>query len=291
MICQITLSPLKKVCIVICGGIAFLLLFPSAKTLSYFSSVGIAATVLAIGSLFWSAESMTVWESQVEEIKWMDIDQVPMGLGIIQFCFVAHGALPTMYREMKAPHKDYSKAMSRAFAFAVMFYMTVGFFAFYVYGSQAQPNFMQNLGRELNLQPIPGKAFLYIFATTFFTVNIQLSFPLFALGLITASELRLNIAKRGFFIRTLWKFIFIAFTTALSVMLNNCMAPVLSLVGCFCATNTCLLFPMIFTLKLRDTSVRTKVVISFALAYSAYTLIVGTYHNVKVIVNMVMADS
>jgi amino acid permease len=276
----------NEVCIIICGCFSFLLLFPSAKTLSYFSGVGICATLLAVGSLVWSAESMAVWESQVEGIKWLDYTQIPMAVGIIQFCFVAHGALPTMYREMKSPRAEYAPAMKRAFVFAGIFYMAVGGFAFYVYESQAQPNFMANLGRDLSLQLIPGKAFLYMVATAFFYINIQFSFPLFALGLVTASELGLNIARRGFAIRTLWKITFLAFTTGIAVLLKDCMAPVLSLVGCFCATNTCLLFPMIFTLKLRKTSRMNKVVIGFALIYGFYTLIFGSYHNVTVIMDM-----
>lgn len=279
----------KELCIVASGLLSFLMLFPSAKTLSYFSSIGIGATVLAVGSLAWSAEAMPVWESEVEAVKWLDPSNIPMSLGMIQFCFVAHGALPTMHREMQNPGTDYKPAMLRAFSFAGVFYISVGIFAFFVYGSVAQANFMQNLGRDLDLQLLPGKAFLYIFATAFFAINIQASFPLFALGLITATEMSLGISKRGLFIRTLWKFVFLALTTFLAVALKDCMAPILSLVGCFCATCTCLLFPMSFTLKLMETRATTKIVIGFAMIYSFYTLIFGTYNNVVVIVNMVVS--
>jgi amino acid permease len=270
----------KEMGIIIGGVLSFLLLFPSAKMLSYFSSVGIFATILAVGSLFWSSESMDVWASEEESMTLLDITQVPMALGIIQFCFVAHGALPTMYREMKRPHKDYKPAMRRAFSFAGLFYLTVGFFAYCVYGMEARPNFMENLGRTLDLKLIPGKAFLYLLATAFFAMNIQCSFPLFAMGLIAASELKLGISENSFAMRAVWKFAFLTFTTFFAVALKDCMAPVLSLVGCVCATNTCLLFPMLFTLKLAKTSVAQKIVMGIALVYSAYTLIVGTYRDV-----------
>lgn len=277
----------QELCIVASGLMSFAMLFPSAKTLSYFSSVGIAATVLAVGSLAWSAEAMPVWESHVEAWKWLDPSNVLMSLGMIQFCFVAHGAFPTMHREMRSPATEFTPAMLRAFVFAGIFYMTVGILAFFVYGSLAQANFMENLGRDLTGQLLPGKAFLYIFSTAFFAINIQASFPLFALGLITATEVSLGIAKRGIFIRTLWKFVFLALTTFVAVVLKDCMAPIISLIGCFCATCTCLIFPMSFTLKLMKTSFLTKTVIGFAMIYSFYTLIVGTYKNVIVIADMV----
>eukprot|EP00404_Azadinium_spinosum_P038298 CAMPEP_0180653588 /NCGR_PEP_ID=MMETSP1037_2-20121125/54177_1 /TAXON_ID=632150 /ORGANISM="Azadinium spinosum, Strain 3D9" /LENGTH=55 /DNA_ID=CAMNT_0022679671 /DNA_START=8 /DNA_END=172 /DNA_ORIENTATION=- len=52
---------------------------------------------------------------------------------------------------------------------------------------------MANLGRDLDLKPIPGMAFLYIAASSCFWINVQSSFPLFACGLLDAAEHGLGI--------------------------------------------------------------------------------------------------
>merc|ERR1740121_2303363 len=92
----------NEVGIVMSGVMAFILLFPSAKMLSYFSIFGILSTVSAVGSLAWSAGAMPKWDIQ-NGITWLEVGGLPASIGIIQFCFVAHSAFPTMYRSMKDP--------------------------------------------------------------------------------------------------------------------------------------------------------------------------------------------
>lgn len=264
------------------GVVSFLLLFPSAKLLAYFSVFGILSTVLAVGSLIWSAEAMTTWQMQVE-VDIVKLENIPLALGIFQFCFVAHSIFPSMYRGMQNPKRDYSRAMVRSFIFAGLFYLLVGTIAFLVYGSRAQSSFMANLGRELDLTEIPGKAFLYIICSACFVINLQATFPMLAMGLIAASENALNIARSGLLLRMLWKAIFMAATTAVAVVLRRCMSPVQSLVGCFCATNTCLLLPVLFSLKILQPGVATKAMMVVMLMYSVYILVYGTYTNVETI--------
>merc|ERR1711918_198958 len=99
--------------------------------------------------------------------------------------------------------------MTRSFIFAGLFYCIVGLIAFAVYGSYAQDSFMKNLGRDLDLRPIPGKAFLYIICSACFFINLQATFPLIAMGLIASSEEALGItANRS--LRIVWKALFMA---------------------------------------------------------------------------------
>lgn len=268
------------------GVVSFLLLFPSAKVLAYFSVFGILSTVLAMGSLIWSAEAMTKWQMQVD-VELIRVENVPLALGIFQFCFVAHSIFPSMYQGMQNPGRDYNKAMTRSFIFAGLFYLVVGTIAFLVYGRHAQSSFMANLGRELDLNEIPGKAFLYIICSACFVINLSATFPVIAMGLIAASENALKLSQAGFLPRMLWKAIFMGATTAVAVVLRQCMSPVQSLVGAFCATNTCLLLPMLCSLKILELGMASKVAMFVLLIYSVYILVSGTYTNVEKILSLV----
>merc|ERR1712190_704968 len=57
--------------IMICGALSFLLLFASAKLLSYFSIFGILSTCCAACSLAWSAEAMPEWFIQEHNTVWI----------------------------------------------------------------------------------------------------------------------------------------------------------------------------------------------------------------------------
>lgn len=224
---------------------------------------------------------MPAWESQLEPWQAMNFDSVPMALGIFQCCFVAHSVFPSMYRGMQDPKRDFEPAMLRAFTFAGVFYAAVGIIAYPVYMWKAEASFMANLGADLNLHSMPGLSFLRYIATSCFIVNLQVTFPLMAGGLVSASE---QVIFRGDepkpLLRVVWKFVFVAVSTSLGVLLQDCMAEVQSLVGSFCATNTCLFFPMLFTLKLCPTTPVVKAAIGVALLYSCWIMVYGTYDSI-----------
>lgn len=274
--------------IILCGVVSFLFLFPSAKVLAYFSIFGILSTVLALGGLIWSAEAMGTWQD-ASGIEWVNLPNVPMSLGIFQFCFVAHSIFPSMHRGMEHPEKNFPTAMYRSFTFAGLFYLIVGVFAFLVYGSQAQPSFMSNLGKELDLTVIPGMSFIYIICSACFAVNLQATFPLVAMALIAAVENVIGITESSFSVRTLMKLVFMSATVAIGVALRSCMAPIQSLVGCFCATNTCLFLPMLCGLKLLPMNGASKIAVAIALIYAVYILVYGTYTNVQTIIDTMIS--
>eukprot|EP00930_Biecheleria_cincta_P063265 TRINITY_DN48781_c0_g1_i1.p1 TRINITY_DN48781_c0_g1~~TRINITY_DN48781_c0_g1_i1.p1 ORF type:complete len:461 (-),score=60.76 TRINITY_DN48781_c0_g1_i1:72-1454(-) len=266
------------------ASVSFFLLFLSPKALSYLSAFGILSTVIAVGCLVWSALAMRTWAT---EFTLLNSSSIPVAMGTIQFCFVAHAAFPSMYRSMARPAQDYRYAMTYAFCFAGIFYLSLGLFAYKVYGSNAQPNFMANLGRELDLAPIQGLSFLYIAATSCFWINVQSSFPLFAAGLIAAAEGSLGIVGASALVRSVWKLAFIVLSTGVAFALRDCLDNIVSLVGCLCGSCTCLIFPMLFTWKLSSPGRKERAVMLVGLGYSFYILVSGTRDNVQQILNKI----
>lgn len=266
------------------ASISFLLLFLSPRALSYLSAFGILSTVLAVGCLVWSAVAMRTWAT---EFALLNVSSIPVAMGTIQFCFVAHAAFPSMYRSMARPAQDYGYAMTYAFCFAGTFYLSLGLFAYMVYGSSAQPNFMANLGRELDLTPIQGLSFLYIAATSCFWINVQSSFPLFAAGLIAAAEGALGIVGASVWVRSALKLAFMIVSAGVAFALRDCLDNIVSLVGCLCGSCTCLIFPMLFTWKLSTPGRKERAVMLLALTYSFYIMASGTRDNVYQILDKI----
>eukprot|EP00746_Dinoflagellata_sp_MGD_P020892 gnl/MRDRNA2_/MRDRNA2_14871_c0_seq1.p1 gnl/MRDRNA2_/MRDRNA2_14871_c0~~gnl/MRDRNA2_/MRDRNA2_14871_c0_seq1.p1 ORF type:complete len:161 (-),score=10.92 gnl/MRDRNA2_/MRDRNA2_14871_c0_seq1:678-1124(-) len=139
---------------------------------------------------------------------------------------------------------------------------------------------MENLGRNLLNQPIPGMSFLYLVATFCFAVNLQCSFPIFATALMAPSEICLGIQNSNVVVRILWKAVFMLGTTALGIVLKDCMSEVQSLTGCFCSTFTCLLMPLVFSLRMCKIGRSIRFVTILAILYGLYVLLYGTYSNV-----------
>lgn len=222
---------------------------------------------------------MPEWAGQTEGIKFFDFEGLPTAMGIIQFCFVAHCAFPAVYRDMAEPEK-YPQAVRKAFLYASLFYCAVGFCAYFVYTNHAQQSFMENLGRDINLELMPGLSGLYWVATICFFVNVQSDFPIFASALIGATETYLGISKKGAAIKGIWEVVFIVITTASAVVVKDCMVAIAGITGCFCATFPCLLLPIAFTLKICDIGLRTKVFCILGLIYGVFVLVFGTYSNV-----------
>jgi len=237
------------------------------------------------GSLVWSATAMPELGAEKEGWNFINnLGSIPMALGIFQFCVVTHSIIPSIYRGMENPKRDFNGAMVRAFSFAGMFYTSVGVLGYWTYASYAQETFMANLGKSLDLTPLAGLAFLYIVSTACFIINLQATFPILAMGLIAASESYLKIWDKSLFLRTSWKAFLMVLCMTIGVVLQDCMAPVTSLVGCVSATFTCFVLPLTFTLKLCETKFATKLVIGILLVYSAYILVSGTYENIVAIV-------
>uniref|UniRef100_A0A7S0ZVW5 Amino acid transporter transmembrane domain-containing protein n=1 Tax=Noctiluca scintillans TaxID=2966 RepID=A0A7S0ZVW5_NOCSC len=274
--------------IVFSGVLSFLLLFPSPKILSYASATGVISSVVAVVSLAWSAAAMKEWEIEESGMIWIAPSSVAEAIGILQFCFVAHSAFPTVWRNMEDT-KYFSGSMCQAFAFTGMFYFIVGLGAYVVYGSVAEPSFMENLGRDLSMKPLPGLNFLYLVASFCFALNLQFSFPLFAAGLVVTTEAWVGLSNGSVFFRTCWKVLLMTVATLLAVLMRNCMQSIVSLTGSFCATFTCLLMPLVFSWKINHMSLIARMIAAVGVVYGTYILFYGTYTNVVNIVGSVLS--
>jgi len=148
------------------------------------SGVGLTAVLFSVLSLAWSATSMPVWAEPLER-EWLNMSGLPVAIGILQFSFTVHACVPTIYRNMQEPSK-FTFAVVFAYTIAGAFYLAVGSGSYFVYASQAQPSFMQNLGRDLNFCKLPHMDFVSACTAACFFVSVQSTFPLISATLIEA---------------------------------------------------------------------------------------------------------
>lgn len=271
--------------IAISGSLAFVLLFASTKTIAQISAVGTFATIIGVCSLGLSAYMMPEWSMDHHSMKLVDLGQLPVSVGLLQFCFVAHAALPSIYRNV-AKQEEWTKAVAYAFTFATVVYMFLALLAYYVYGTFAKQNMLENVGRTLSGDAIPGCAFIYIIATACFAINLESAFPVFAAGLTVAGESWLGLPDTATAPRFAFKFMFMLSTTVLAVIFADCMSMVTSLTGCITATLTSIMMPLIILIMLER---KTKTdgggaaiycAATCVVAYGLFIIIFGSYTNV-----------
>jgi len=112
---------------------------------------------------------------------------LPIMIGIVNFCFVAHSVFPTIYQSMGKP-SQYKWSALASFIVALVTYAGTGAFGYLVFGAACQEQFTQNLGVDLEGRPIPGLAYLPMISTLCMCIKLEGSFPMFAAPLIIALE-------------------------------------------------------------------------------------------------------
>jgi len=83
-----------------------------------------------------------------------DVTRLPSSTSIILFCGAIHPLLPQL-RACAKSDKDYKKATCTAFSIWGVFVLAFGAVAFYIYGDALQPIVSRNVGRDLQMSPVP----------------------------------------------------------------------------------------------------------------------------------------
>jgi len=228
---------------------------------------------------------MPVWAYKAWVMEY-DVTGLPLVLGMIQFCFIAHSAVPSIYSRMEQPDL-FPLAMSLAFFFSGAFHALVGLGSLCALGARAQPSFAANLGRDLEMRELPGLGHLRIAATVGVLVSTHTTFRIFAKALVkgakrwfgwwTPHHSRVYGEHWGATAGLRAACVGVAAAGALALRDGSC--EVKAFIGSCFGTCTCLLLPFAFALKVHSHGLHTKAINWVGLFGSVYILCYGAGNN------------
>lgn len=273
--------------VVLSGLVFFVTTLAPLSWFARFSFLGIVSILIILGSLLWSAVSMKTYGCASAPLSANSWSNIPVSAGVFQSMMGGmQVCLPGIYRAMSRQSQSIGytsaaskirEAISRGLALGMCIASFICLLGFTLYGSQAQASFVSNIGKEPDLTNIPGLDFLHVLCNSCLVVSVITMVPMVACPVVDASENALGIAKSNWVIRIVWKAVIVASATVAAMTLAGCLYAVQALIGTLFDSLCCLVWPVLCSLKLMDTSRSTKVFMAVILIYAAFTLIWGTY--------------
>lgn len=228
------------------GAFSCVLLFVPFRVFSYFFLVGHVALGTTVASMVVSGLHLPELpdSSDYELVRWQGL---PQTVGIILFCNVAHGTIPSIYMPCGCK-RHFSQVTQVSFAMVAALYFMTGASGYLFFGSAAQQNIVSNLGRDLSHAPIAGLEFLPVLASAGFVVKLQTSFPLYATPIVSAAEALLGLSSGSVFSlpRVLVRAGVMTGCSALAIVLKDHMANCIALTGSLLSMCTAIIFPTTF---------------------------------------------
>lgn len=271
----------------ISGLLFFLTMLTPPSWLLRFSAMGIFCVILTVACLLWSACAMPKWGIEVDTFGAIHIPSIAGSLGVFQSLVGGSQlCLPRIYRVMSHPHGEFPsrimEAVAKGFALGTFVLMCLSLLGFTIYGSQAQASFLDNVGRNLDLQMIPGLQWLHSLCNACLIVAIVSAAPLLTSPLVDATQSVVGIGKSHWTIRLAWKAALIAIAAVAALFLEGSVAAVQSLIGTLFETISCLIWPILCSLKIMPTGYGNKILMFMILVYATFVMIWATYVNIGV---------
>jgi vesicular inhibitory amino acid transporter len=267
------------------GFFSFVLMFCPLWLISYLSSVGFVALAGTIVSVLVTGYSMPAWPES-SDYTVFDPSSFSELVGIAMVCFVAHCEIPSIYMPMR--NKDaYPAVVTSSFTVSILVYIFVGAAGYLFFANMVQEDVLENVGRDAQFQPIEGLGFLPVFAAAAFALKLQLSFPLFTTPLLAAIEDGMGCSGNvPSALKFAWRLLFMAGITGIAILLQDYMAELVNLTGSLFATQTALILPCVFYMKLYGNSVTRvhKAALTGIVLLGVYFAVMGTFASMRSIV-------
>eukprot|EP00918_Siedleckia_nematoides_P028220 GHVU01060680.1.p1 GENE.GHVU01060680.1~~GHVU01060680.1.p1 ORF type:complete len:465 (+),score=86.85 GHVU01060680.1:519-1913(+) len=164
--------------IVFSGGLGLLLVYLPHRIISVVSSLANMSTVVAAAALLVSGFALPK-KAPASEIRLFDPTGLSTSVGMINFCFVAHGVFPSFYATMKRPSSDFGPALFLAYVFAFFIYGATGLCGYLTYGLALQDPYTGNVSVDRDGNPIPGLRHMQTVVNAAMTLKMEGQFPLF----------------------------------------------------------------------------------------------------------------
>ncbi|KAL7539163.1 hypothetical protein ACHAXR_009725 [Thalassiosira sp. AJA248-18] len=167
-------------------------LFKTPRLISYLSVVGTFTTVTVVLSVF----TTTLWEGDLAEEIALERKHVPplpyhttwitaglpIGYGLVAFCFSGHAVIPSIYNSMASPHR-FEEMISVSFVLVLSCCITVAASGYYMFGSTVSDQVTLSLHDATQIDAaVAMRVLTWLMVFTVFSKFSLFMFPL-ALGL------------------------------------------------------------------------------------------------------------
>jgi len=268
------------------GAMSFVLLFCPPKVFSYFSLLGHVAMGTAIVLLVVSGFSLPE-SPDASDYRVLRAPGLAQVVGIIVFCNVAHGTLPSTYMRCSCK-KQFASVARTSFGLVGGVYMATGAVGYFFLGRAIQQNFISNIGKDFTGRPIPGLESLPFIASVGFVIKMQMSFPLYASPILGIAEATLGLTGESHTVqKALLRLVVMAGTTWLAVLLQDSMADCIALTGSLLSMCTAIIFPTACYWKLFRKELSRQHLLGLACigAIGVYFQVTGTIDSVRQIIS------
>eukprot|EP00756_Hemistasia_phaeocysticola_P065501 Hpha_TRINITY_DN8598_c0_g1::TRINITY_DN8598_c0_g1_i1::g.146554::m.146554/K15015/SLC32A, VGAT; solute carrier family 32 (vesicular inhibitory amino acid transporter) len=226
--------------------------FRSLAAMSFISLLGFVTSILIVAAMaFVWVDASPQWLKENEGLRErsvVELDTLPMALGIILFTFSAHVCLPSFRQSMKNPDRDFEPTMNVSFFLVFVANAGLAFFGYLMYGESAAvlitTNITQSTGplwQRLFAQVVIGFVAFKSYCMIAPVVAIISEFIEEALD--TDFNTNTDLATRCFVTVLLSVFAFVS---------QDSLGHVEALCGGVCSMLTSLLFPVYFYYRLYE---------------------------------------
>mmetsp|Transcript_658 Transcript_658/g.1571 ORF Transcript_658/g.1571 Transcript_658/m.1571 type:complete len:426 (+) Transcript_658:73-1350(+) len=164
---------------------------------------------------------------------------VPSAFGIALLCFLAHSEAPLIYQMME-DRKQWTKAVIYSMTLTEAFLLTFGALGYGFFGGSVAQSIADNIGRDLELQVLPGGLNVFLGAITILGLSTKQLVTLPLLLDATTDLFGERLQWKG---QLLMKAIILGLSGIVVVLLKDAVAFIGDLVGILPANGVCVIFP------------------------------------------------
>ncbi|CAE7558771.1 AVT1A [Symbiodinium sp. CCMP2592] len=242
------LLPLKhELVAVLCCLVAFGCCLIPKRFFSAMAALGIASQVILVVGILATGTELSFTTGAASDQLLFKAAGIPPAVGIALLCFLAHSEAPLIY-QMMADRTKWTKAVIYSMSVAETFLLLFGGLGYVFFGGSVGQSIAVNIGRDLDLQLLPGSWHICLGAITIVGLSTK---QLMTLPLVldaTGDLFGEMLQWKG---RILMKAIVLAISGVTAVLLKDGVAFIGDLVGILPANAVCLIFPCAAMLQIR----------------------------------------
>jgi len=194
--------------------------------------------MLILGLVITGVELSSLHEAATDQTA-LKAAGVPSAFGIALLCFLAHSEAPLIYQMME-DRKQWTKAVIYSMTLTEAFLLTFGALGYGFFGGSVAQSIADNIGRDLELQVLPGGLNVFLGAITILGLSTK---QLVTLPLLLDATTDLFGERLHWKGQLLMKAIILGISGIVVVLLKDAVAFIGDLVGILPANGVCVIFP------------------------------------------------
>jgi len=247
----------QHIVILACTLVVPVILLRTARLLSYLSAVGTLATVVVVSSVLFAALTfgdITDYLSLTNSIFTTTTHHVnftpsglPVGLGIVAFCFSGHAIVPSIYSSMKNP-QHFERVVDFSFATVLLACIVVASSGYYMFGDFVEDQITISLAHTVTNGQLAIQALTWLMVLTAFSKYALTMFPL-SLGMEEIVSPYIHNDTTMDVVSAIIKLLLIVLSLCVAIFIPS-FSSLCSIVGMTCTMTISVMFPAAAYLKL-----------------------------------------